>query len=196
MVREVSRDDELEVQEDEKGSYIFNSKDLNMLSHLQDLKDAGVDSIKIEGRMKSAYYVATVVNAYRRALDKLPQKPGKTLEEELNKASHRRYTTGFYYKDEKKQYLEDSMPVQESDFVAVVSRDADGKTVELEMRNKFIVGDALQILSPDDATFRKKLTIKSITNSVGEKVDAAKVVQERVVVPCSLSLKVGDILRR
>ena len=114
MVREVNREDELEVQEDENGAYIFNSKDLNMLEHLDILKEIGVDSIKIEGRMKSPYYVATVVNAYRKALDILPEKPSKELCAELLKASHRRYTTGFYFKDENKQFIEDSMPVQES----------------------------------------------------------------------------------
>lgn len=196
MVREVSREDELEVQEDERGSYIFNSKDLNMIDHLQELKDIGVDSVKIEGRMKSAYYVATVVNAYRQALDILPNKPPKMLQEELNKASHRRYTTGFYFNDEQKQYTDDSMPVQESEFVAVVSRNGDGKTVELEMRNKFSVGDTLEILSPDKKYFKKKLVITQITNTLNESVESAKVVQEKVTVPCAFLLKEGDILRK
>lgn len=196
MVREVSREDELEVQEDEKGSYIFNSKDLNMIEHLQELKDAGVDSLKIEGRMKSAYYVATVTNAYRQAIDMLPQKPDEKLLAELFKASHRRYTTGFYFKDELKQYTEDSMPVQESEFVALVDSDCDGENVVLEMRNKFSVGDELEILSPDKNLLNKKLKIESIKNSAGENVESAKVVQEKIIVPCKLNLKKGDILRR
>ena len=195
LIREVSREDELEVQEDERGSYIFNSKDLNMLSHLQELKDAGVDSIKIEGRMKSAYYVATVVNAYRMALDMLPKKDER-LEAELLKASHRRYTTGFYFNDPERQFVEDSMPVQESEFVAIVSKDCQNGTVELEMRNKFSVGDELEILSPDKNIFNKKLKIEKITNSSGEDVQSAKVVQEKVTVPCLLPLKKGDILRK
>lgn len=196
MVREISREDELEVQEDEKGSYIFNSKDLNMIEHLQELKDAGVDSLKIEGRMKSAYYVATVTNAYRQAIDMLPQKPDEKLLAELFKASHRRYTTGFYFKDELKQYTEDSMPVQESEFVALVDSDCDGENVVLEMRNKFSVGDELEILSPDKNLLNKKLKIESIKNSAGENVESAKVVQEKIIVPCKLNLKKGDILRR
>ena len=196
MVREVSRDESLEVEEDEKGSYIFNSKDLNMLPYLQQLKDAGVDSIKIEGRMKSPYYVATVVNAYRKALDMLPNPPTAELCEELCKASHRRYTTGFYFKDEEKIYTEDSMPVQESEFVAVVTKDAENGMVELEMRNKFSVGDQLEMLCVDDQAFNKKLEIEKIVNSKGEEVDSAKVVQEKVTVPCKFNLKAGDILRR
>lgn len=196
MVREVNREDELEVQEDEKGSYIFNSKDLNMLEYLQELKYAGVDSIKIEGRMKSAYYVATVVNAYRMALDNLPNKPSEILKAELCKASHRHYTTGFYFGDENKCYTENSMPVQESEFVAIVSNVFENGMVELEMRNKFSVGEELEILSPNEETFNKKLKIQKIVNSSGQEVDSAKVVQERVVVPCEYKLCVGDILRR
>ena len=196
MVREVNREDELEVQEDERGSYIFNSKDLNMLSHLQELEEIGVDSIKIEGRMKSPYYVATVVNAYRRALDMLPQKPTEEPERELLKASHRRYTTGFYFGDENKQYTLDSMPVQESEFVAVVTKDTQNGVVEVEMRNKFSVGDTLEILSVNDEAFNKKFVVKEIRNLEGEKLESAKLVQERVVVPCEYNLSAGDILRR
>ena len=195
-VREVNRDDDLEVQEDERGSYIFNSKDLNMLPYLQELKEAGVDSIKIEGRMKSTYYVATVVNAYRMALDMLPKRPTKELCDELMKASHRRYTTGFYFDETNRQYQEDSMPVQESDFVAIVSEDADNGHVKVEMRNKFSVGDVLEVLSPDKNIFNKKITINEIISSDGEKVESAKKVQEIVTINCNLSLKKGDILRR
>lgn len=195
-VREVSRDDELEVQEDEKGSYIFNSKDLNMLPYLKELKEAGVDSIKIEGRMKSAYYVATVVNAYRMALDMLPKRPTKELCQELLKASHRRYTTGFYFNEENRQYQEDSMPVQDSDFVAVVTKDCEAGEVQVEMRNKFSVGDELEVLSPDKKTFNKKIKIEKIVNSLGEEIESAKKVQEKVTINCNLPLKVGDILRK
>jgi putative protease len=196
MVREVSRQDELEVQEDEKGTYIFNSKDLNMLSHLKQLQDIGVDSIKIEGRMKSPYYVATVVNAYRKALDMLPQKPTAELEAELLKASHRHYTTGFYFGDLDRQFTQDSMPVQESEFVAVVTKDSCGGFVEVEMRNKFSVGDTLEILSTNNDSFNKNFVVSEIKNLKGENLDSAKVVQERVIIPCKFSLSVGDILRR
>lgn len=195
-VREVSRDDELEVQEDEKGSYIFNSKDLNMLSHLQELKDAGVDSIKIEGRMKSSYYVATVVNAYRMALDMLPERPTEELEKELLKASHRRYTTGFYFDEENRQFQEDSMPVQDSEFVAIAVEDAKNGKVKLEMRNKFSVGDTLEILSPKKDCFNKNVTIKEIIDSTGEKIESAKKVQEIVEINMEYPILKGDILRR
>lgn len=195
-VREVSREDELEVEEDEKGSYIFNSRDLNMLPYLKELKDAGVDSIKIEGRMKSSFYVATVVNAYRMALDILPKRPTEEICEELMKASHRRYTTGFYFDETNRQYQEDSAPVQNSEFVALVTGDADGGMVEVEMRNKFSVGDTLEILSPDKKIFNKKIKVEKIISSEGENIDSAKKVQERVKINSPYSLKKGDILRR
>lgn len=195
-VREVSRDDELEVEEDDKGSYIFNSRDLNMLPYLKELKDAGVDSIKIEGRMKSSFYVATVVNAYRMALDILPKRPTEEMCEELMKASHRRYTTGFYFDETNRQYHEDSTPVQNSEFVALVTDDADGSMVEVEMRNKFSVGDMLEILSPDKKIFNKKIKVEKIISSEGESVDSAKKVQERVKINSPYPLKKGDILRR
>ncbi len=194
-VREVNRDDELEVQEDNRGSYIFNSKDLNMLPYLQELKDIGVNSIKIEGRMKSPFYVATVVNAYRRALDILPKKPNEELCQELLKTSHRRYTTGFYFGDKNLQNLESSTPVQEREFMAVVTEDAKDGMVEVEMRNKFSVGDTLEVLSPDK-NFNKNILIKKIINSAGVGVGSAKVVQEKVKINCDLSLKKGDILRK
>ena len=195
-VREVSREDELEVEEDEKGSYIFNSRDLNMLPYLKELKDAGVDSIKIEGRMKSSFYVATVVNAYRMALDILPKRPTEEICEELMKASHRRYTTGFYFDETNRQYKEDSAPVQNSEFVALVTSDADGGMVEVEMRNKFSVGDTLEILCPDKKIFNKKIKVEKIISSEGENIDSAKKVQERVKINSPYSLKKGDILRR
>lgn len=146
--------------------------------------------------MKSAYYVATVTNAYRQALDMLPNPPTETIKAELFKASHRRYTTGFYYSDEEKQYTADSMPVQESEFVALVDKDCENGEVWLEMRNKFSVGDTLEILSPNKDLLNEKFVIEKITNSQNESVESAKVVQEIVKVPCKLPLKKGDILRR
>ena len=195
-IKEVSRDDELEIQEDDKGSYILNSKDLNMIEHLGKLKEIGVDSIKIEGRMKSAYYVASVVNAYRKALDMLPKKPTKKIVDELLKPSHRPYTTGFYFGKKGEQYLKESKTIQDVDFVGVVSKDCENGLVEIEMRNKFSVGENLEILSPDSNIFNKKLKISKIIDENGEQIDVCKRVQQRVLVPCKMPLKVGDILRR
>jgi len=192
FIREESRDDEYEIQEDERGTYILNSKDLCMIDHIEKLKDAGVESLKIEGRMKSDYYVASVVNAYRRALD--GYKDFDALRAELEKTSHRRYTTGFFFGAKDKEYLQDSMPVQTYVFIAKVVEDAKDGKVKVEMRNRFKVGDTLEILSSDE-NFLKTLTIQSIINSKGDNIEDAKRVQEIVEINCPYSLKAGDILR-
>ncbi len=192
FIREESREDEYEMQEDERGTYILNSKDMCLIEHLDKLKDAGISSLKIEGRMKSEYYVASVVNAYRRALDGFEDK--KILNDELEKTSHRRYTTGFYFGAKDKEYLEDSMPVQTYEFIAKVIEDAKDGKVKVEMRNRFKVGDQLEILSADD-NFLKKIKVEKIINSNGEMVQDAKRVQEILQINCEFNLKKGDILR-
>lgn len=195
-VKEVSRDDENEVQEDERGTYIFNSKDMNLVNHLQELKDAGVDSFKIEGRMKSAYYVATVVNAYRKAIDMLPKKPSKDILDELEKTSHRRYTTGFMFGADDKEFLEDSTPVQTNEFVAVVKEMKDGRII-LEQRNNFKNGNMLEVLSPDDNVFKKNIKVEDMQNEKGEALDVANVAKQIISIKSNgLNLHEGDILRR
>ena len=191
-IREENREDEMPIMEDERGTYILNSKDMCLIDHLDKLKDAGISSLKIEGRMKSDYYVASVVNAYRRALD--GYKNLDDLRNELEKTSHRRYTTGFYFGADDKEYLEDSMPVQTYTFIAKVVEDAKDGMVKVEMRNRFKIGDELEILSADD-NFLKTIKIDTIIDSKGENIDDAKKVQEIVTINCPYSLKQGDILR-
>ncbi len=191
-IREENREDSLPIEEDERGTYILNSKDMCLIDHLKELEEAGISSLKIEGRMKSDYYVASVVNAYRRALDGF--KDYEILHNELEKTSHRRYTTGFYFNDDKKEYLEDSMPVQSYVFIAKVVEDAKDGYVKVEMRNRFKKGDVLEILSPDD-NFLKTIKIDKIIDSKDEEIDDAKRVQEIVKINCPYNLKSGDILR-
>ena len=191
-IREENREDELPIEEDERGTYILNSKDMCLIDHLKELEEAGIASLKIEGRMKSDYYVASVVNAYRRALDGFSDYD--VLHNELEKTSHRRYTTGFYFGAEDKEYLESSMPVQTYVFIAKVVEDAKDEQVKVEMRNRFRVGDTLEVLSPD-GNFLKTITISKIIDSKGEEIEDAKRVQEIVTINCPYSLKAGDILR-
>lgn len=192
-IREVNKTEEYPIEEDERGTYILNSKDLCMIAHLKELEEAGVTSLKIEGRMKSDYYVASVVNAYRRALDN--KNDLQTLETELEKTSHRRYTTGFYFGSDDKEFLETSMPIQTAEFTAKVVEDSKSGKVKVEMRNRFKIGDELEILSPTDS-FLKKIKISSIENSKGEPIDDCKRVQEIVTINCPFDLKQGDILRK
>ena len=190
--------EQYEIQEDDRGTYILNSKDLCMIKHLKELIDAGVTSFKIEGRMKSPYYVATVTNAYRRALDAIENGENidlDMLEKELEKASHRRYTTGFYFGAKDKEYLENSMPVQTHEFMAVVLEDAKNGYALIEQRNRFKVGETLEVLSPSE-TFNKEIKVAEMLDEKGDKVLDASLVQQKLRLKTNLNLKAGDFLRK
>lgn len=192
------RADSFPIAQDERGTYILNSKDLCMIDHLGELADAGVTSFKIEGRMKTAYYTAAVTNAYRRAIDRLEAglEPDPTLKEELAKAANREFTTGFYFGPvQNGQRYESSKCRQSHEFSAVVLS-SDGEYLTLEQRNRFRVGDVLEVLSPEPSRCGQKFTVESIISSQGCSVQAAPNPQERVKVPCTLRLEYMDILRR
>ncbi|MDD5018760.1 MAG: U32 family peptidase, partial [Eubacteriales bacterium] len=186
------------VYADDRGTYIFNSKDLNMLPHLGDIISTGVTSLKIEGRMKSAYYVGCVVNAYRRALDdiKAGKAFDKTLLDEVNKAGSRAFTTGFYYGNprEQGQDTERNVPQRLYDFVGIVrgGKDAQGRIL-IEQRGKFLAGDELDVLSPHiSGTF----TVDSIFTETGERRQSAPHAQEALYISCPYDLSPGDMLRK
>lgn len=196
-IREKNRDNYLEIQEDNKGTYILNSKDLCMIEHIKELYEAGVTSFKIEGRMKSPYYVATVTNAYRRAIDDFYQnKPfNNDLKLELEKASHRRYTTGFYFGSDDKECLETSTPIQSHEFMALVKEDSKDGYALIEQRNRFKVGDELEILSPSN-NFNKKIVVTKLLNTEGADVEDAYKVQQPLYIKTDLILHKNDILRK
>ena len=194
---------ELGIAEDANGTYFLNSKDLCLIEHLDELIKAGVTSFKIEGRMKSPYYVATVVNAYRRALNVLQEceKTGKKfivpeeLKTELLKASHREYTTGYTFdKGDNKQNYKTSSYDQNSVFLGVVRAVDKQKGVLVEQRNRFKNGDVLEVLSPTQS-FNKTFVVGEMTNEKGKIVDDAKNVQERLWIKMPMEVEVGDILR-
>jgi len=189
LVEESRLDQPFELQEDDKGAYILNSKDMCLIDYIDKIIEAGVNSFKIEGRMKSPYYVATVINTYRRAIDyyyqcqeqakeyKLPD----FLVNELTKASHRDYTTGFMFKDGNiRQNLISSAQGQTSKFMAVVKEVYEDKIL-VEMRNRFKVGDTLEVLSPSEA-FLKTISIEKMENLKGKPIDDAKNVCELVYI--------------
>lgn len=192
--------EDYEIQEDGRSTYILNSKDLCMINYLDRLMDAGVTSFKIEGRMKSPYYVANVVNMYRRAVDLLENdrenfKPNKMWIEELEKCSHRRFTTGFCLGEGDSEYLESSLPISTYDFIAqVVESSKDGIAV-VEQRNRFKVGDELEILTPFE-NFNKTFVVESMASLEGEEIFDAMLVQQKIKLKCPFELKSGDILRK
>lgn len=188
--------DGVDIEEDENGTYFLNSKDMNLILHTKRLIDAGITSFKIEGRMKSPYYVATTANAYRRAIDlaKSDKEIPISLFEELEKTSHRKFTTGFMFHDDNKQCYESSNPVQTHEFIAVVKNWENGKLI-VEMRNRFKEGDILEVLSPSE-NFNSQIIVKNLVDKGGEKIEDAKAVQELYSFDCGLPLSSGDILRK
>ena len=182
----------LPIEQDEKGTYIFNSKDLNLLEHLDTMEKAGVNSFKIEGRMKSGYYLATVINAYRRAMD------GQTLsvsQTELNNVAHRDYTTAYALgaNNQTVNYA-DSQSKGDYAYIADVVDGGNGVVVA-EMRNRFKKGDVLEVLSPDE-NFGKTFVVEDLRDSKGVETDDAKLVQEHYTMSCPYALHKGDYLRR
>jgi len=168
-----------------------------LIEHVKELIEAGITSFKIEGRMKSTYYVATTVNAYRRAIDACLNNKNIDFDavRELEKTSHRKFTTGFYFGSDEKTNNEDSTPVQDMIFTGLVrSTNVDG-FVAVEMRNRFKVGDTLEILAADD-NFNKQILITEIKDKNCNNIDESIKVQEIVFIKTDLNLKPNDILRR
>ncbi|MDE5990987.1 MAG: U32 family peptidase [Clostridia bacterium] len=190
------------IGQEERGTYLLNSKDLNMIEHIGELAEAGVYSFKIEGRMKSPYYVASVVNAYRQAIDlyyaegkdaKLPQ----MLIDELYKNSHRDYTTGFYFGDRDTVCLETSQPKCDYEFIAEVKGyDEKRGLLIVEMRNRFALGDELEVLSASREYLNKALHIEKMYNEEMLPIDDAKIVQQLIYIPTDMKLLDRDILRK
>lgn len=191
----------MEMQEDERGTYIMNSKDLNLIDYIDVLDNAGVCSFKIEGRMKSEYYLATVVNAYRRAIDEYYKTGAKYKEnplyiEELKKTAHREFTTAYItgFNDRTVNY-EDSQSKGTHKFIALVKDgNKDKDYAVIEMRNRFMIGDKLEVLSPTES-FNKIITIEKMENLKGETITDAKIVQESIKLYTDIPLQAGDILR-
>lgn len=191
-------DDPMPVLEDEQGTYIFSSLDLNMLDHLPEMKEAGIASLKIEGRMKTEYYVATVTRAYRLALDLLARSeedyraalPG--LREELLKCSHRLSNTGFYF-GPPSPASGAAKTEQTMLFAGKVLGMREG-LLRIEVKNRFAVGDTLEVLTPEAV---HPLPVRRILlEDSGEEVQAVTVAGLRVCVPAPFSAEAGDYLRR
>ncbi len=197
VIREISKDQEYPIEEDTHGTYILNSKDMCMIDHLDKLRDAGINSIKIEGRMKTEYYVANVVNAYRMALDYMDSNTEYNLpteiRDEVYKSSHRDYSCGFYFGDPKEN-LDTSLPESTYDFIAVVLEDSDNGRTKVEMRNRFDTNTSLELLSKDKNN--AIININRIVDEEGNDIDVCKVPKQIVYIYTDQPMKKYDILRR
>lgn len=184
--------------EDEKGTFILNAKDLCMIEHIDKLAEAGVTSLKIEGRAKSAYYVAVVTNAYRMAVDEYYKNPDKFMlpdwiRDEVYKVSHRKYSNGFFFgAPEQGQYYENSGYIRNYDVVAVVEECRDG-TVYCTQRNKFFAGDELEILSPGV----KPVTLSpdKLYDENGEEIETANHAMMKFSFKSELVYPAGTVIR-
>lgn len=196
-IREISKSQEYPIQEDSHGTYILNSKDMCMIEYLDKLRDVGVSSIKIEGRMKTEYYVANIVNAYRLALDYLKTASDYKLPEgivnEVYKSSHRDYSTGFYFGNPKEN-LQTSMPVSDYEFVAVVLENSLNGKALVEMRNRFRVGESLELLSKTKNN--AKITVEKIEDFEGNFLEECKNPKQQVYIYTNIDLHNLEILRR
>lgn len=196
-IREINKEQEYPIEEDSHGTYILNSKDMCMIDYLDKLRDAGVDSIKIEGRMKTEYYVANVVNAYRQALNYLAEHKEYNLPSEIAgevyKSSHRDYSAGFYF-GEPKENLTTSQPVSEYDFVALVLENTKNGLTKVEMRNRFDKNSPLELLSKykNNAI----INIEKIVDMDGNELTECKVPKQQVYIKTDINLKKYEILRR
>ena len=164
------------IEEDAKGTYILNSRDMCMIDHLEDLMDAGLDSLKIEGRAKSAYYAAVVTGAYRHCLDDAAA--GRPIDpvwrDEVEHVSHRPYSTGFYY-GLPGQYYNNSRYIREWQVIALVTDcDASGNAT-LSLRNKFHAGDEVELVGPDLRPFA--MTVPEMTDGEGAPLDEPRTPQ-------------------
>ena len=185
------------ILEDGKGTYILNSKDICMIEHIKELAQAGVTSLKVEGRMKTNYYVATVINAYRRAIDEYYNnlKPSFNYLEEVRKTSNRDFTTGFYFENNSKENLNTSKQSETHKYIAVVLESLDNGYILVEHRNKFLLGDELEILSSGE-NFNKKFIVEDIIDCENNHLKEVKKIKQHVYVKCPYKLNKYDILRK
>ena len=185
------------VVEDERGTTILSSFDMNCIDFLDQIMDAGVVSFKLEGRMKSPFYVATVTNAYRKRIDGIlngtaTKESVQLLRRELCAASHRPYASGFYFGEMKKHAPDDGVYLQDTNFVGVVKEIKDGR-VFVEIRNRIFAGDKIEILSPD--TLNEAFIAQNIVDMNGVAVEAASRPGEIYSMDFSAKASPGDLLR-
>lgn len=185
--------------EDEKGTYILNAKDLCMIDHIDKLADAGVTSLKIEGRAKSAYYVAVITNAYRMAVDEYYRNPENFelpnwIHDEVYKVSHRKYSNGFFFGvPQESQYYENSGYIRNYDVVAVVEECVNG-TVFCTQRNRFFAGDEVEILSPGKMPV--VMTLDRIYDENAEEIQTANHAMMKFSFKSDLIFPKGTVIRR
>ena len=202
VVEESRPGEYLPVYENERGTYIFNSKDLCMIEYIPELIDAGIDSFKIEGRMKTALYVATVARTYRRAIDDYLESPGlyrKNMPwylDQISNCTYRQFTTGFFFgkPSEEAQIYDSNTYVKEYTYLGIVGEVNEQGLYEIEQRNKFSVGETIEVMKPDGSNI--EVVVQRIVNENGEDQTSAPHPKQKLWIDLGCPLDLYDILRR
>ena len=201
IVEETRPGEVMPVFENERGTYIFNSKDLCMIEHIPELVESGVDSLKIEGRMKTALYVATVARTYRKAIDdykKDPELYKKNMPwylDQISNCTYRQFTTGFFFgrPNEESQIYDNNTYVKEYTYLGIIGEERDG-TYRIEQRNKFCVGETIEVMKPSGENV--VVTVKRILTEDGVEQESAPHPKQVLYVDLGIPASQYDILRR
>ena len=190
------------VYENERGTYIFNSKDLCMIEHIPEMVSSGIDSFKIEGRMKTALYVATVARTYRLAIDEFLQDEElyksriPFYKSEISKCTYRQYTTGFFFgkPDENTQIYDNNTYVKEYTYLGIIGKCNEEGLYHIEQRNKFSVGETIEVMKPNGDNV--EVVVKTIKNEDGELMESAPHPKQQLYIDLGIELEEYDIIRR
>lgn len=201
LVEETRPNEFLPVYENERGTYIFNSKDLCMIEYIPELADAGIDSFKIEGRMKTALYVACVARTYRKAIDDYFESPDKYKQnmdwyrQEISKCTYRKFTTGFYFHkpSEDAQIYDNNTYINEYVYLGIVEEMKEDGTAQIEQKNKFSVGDSIEIMKPDGRNIPVK--VLKMTDEEGNLLESCPHPRQRIYLTLSEMPEQFDLLR-
>ncbi|MGN0160712.1 MAG: U32 family peptidase [Lachnospiraceae bacterium] len=202
LMEETRPGEYMPVFENDRGTYIFNSKDLCMIEHIPELMEAGIDSFKIEGRMKTALYVATVARTYRMAIDdylKDPEYYRSRLDfyrEEISKCTYRQYTTGFFFgkPNHDTQIYDNNVYVKEYTYLGIIGETNAEGLYHIEQRNKFSVGETIEVMKPDGRNL--EVVVKQITDETGADMPSAPHPKQNLYIDLGVQLNQYDILRR
>ena len=202
IVEETRPGEYMPVYENERGTYIFNSKDLCMIQYIPELLEAGIDSLKIEGRMKTALYVATVARTYRKAIDDYQKDPAlyeanmPWYLEQISNCTYRQFTTGFFFgkPDETTQIYDNNTYVKEYTYLGIVGACNEEGLYQIEQRNKFSVGETIEIMKPDGRNI--EVTVKRIVDEKGVDQESAPHPKQVLYIDLGETLDQYDLLRR
>lgn len=202
IVEEKRPGEYMPVFENERGTYIFNSKDLCMIEHIGDILESGIDSLKIEGRMKTALYVATVARTYRKAIDDYMESPEKYqanmswYQEQISNCTYRQFTTGFFYgkPDENTQIYDNNTYEKEYTYLGYAEDVDERGFAQITQRNKFSVGETIEIMKPDGQNL--SVTVRGIYNEDGEAQESAPHARQKLYIDLGTAIDRYDLLRR